>query len=549
MQAERAKQGYLPQAAGWHLAAAAVVFAAWWAARRQTHDLQWPCENDLFRDLGAAQSIIDGQGGADPAYLEERWWYNPLVPAIVGMSGRALGMPLHQAYATLGAHLNLVAPLGLYAMMAVLLTPRAALAGLVGFLFLGPHDHMSWLHATYSPWLWSCNFSQGLLYASVLLLAWTLRKRKPVLAIAAGLLGGLTLLAHTAPGLVLGAVLLAVTGGELRRIRGEAKAAKRALAVAVVFGIVAGLVAWPFWHDVLQHLRRGVRNPVPMQWLAGELAIGYLPELLKWHESLRGAFALVGLLALLFRARRYCRHSRRALLGWGLAIAVGLAYGYASQRISLPTLLPSWHFYFYLHALEAVLFGVGVAALGTAMVRFAVRAGLLSGLSRRAVELGAHGACIVPLLVYCGFKYERYCQRVDLVDNRRAALESANARTVELHRWILGNTDSSDVFLAEPEASFYAVATAGRKVVAIQDLFSNPYLDVAQRAREAEVMFKELRAARWPEFSRIAARYQVKFVALPVEERESFDEGKTTAMERVFSAADTRGWDVYRTRF
>src|SRR5512145_1956890 len=151
-----------------------LVFAAWWPAWSQTRDLEWPCENDLFRDLGAAQSIVDGQGGADPAYLGERWWYNPLVPSLVGVIGRALGIPLHQAYATLGAHLNLIAPLGLYAMVAISLTRPAALAALIGFLFLGPHEHVSWLHATYSPWLWTCNFSQGLLYGSILLLAWTL---------------------------------------------------------------------------------------------------------------------------------------------------------------------------------------------------------------------------------------------------------------------------------------------------------------------------------------------------------------------------------------
>jgi len=536
------------RAAG-HLVAVVAAFVAWWVAWHQTRDLQWPCENDLFRDLGAAQSIVDGQGGADPAYLGERWWYNPLVPAVVGIVSGVVGLPLHAGYATLGAHLNLIAPLALYTMMAVLLSRRSALAGLIGFLFLGPHEHVSWLHATYSPWLWTCNFSQGLLYGSVLLLAWTLRRRNPLWGIAAGLAVGLTLLAHTAPGWLLGGALFAMTVGELRFLRREPHAAKRALLAAIVVGSVAASVAWPFWGDVVEHLRRGVRNPVPMQWLAGELDIHNFLQLLRWHATLRGGFALFGLVHLLFRARRYCRHTRRALLGWGLATLFGLAYGYASQVVSLPLFLPSWHFYFYLHALEAVLFGTGIAAAGTAIVRATIASRLVSRFSRRTLDIAAHVACIGPLLLYSGMKYDKYRQRTDLVDNRRAALESANARTAELYRWILGQTEPDDVFLADPEASFYAVAMAGRKVVAIQDLFSNPYLDVAQRAREGEVMFSHIKAGRWAELLRIAGRYQVKYVALPVGERDQLANGEGTLLHRVFAAVDTRGWDVYRLQY
>ena len=157
----RQRKNFLPP---WllDLVALCACFAAWWAAWQQARDLEWPCEGDLYRDMSAAQSILDGQGGADPAYLDERWWYNPLVPAVVGLLSRAFDMPLPRAYATLGTHLNLVAPLGLYAMMSVLSTRRTALISLLGFLFLGPHKHISWLHATYSPWLWTCNFAQGL---------------------------------------------------------------------------------------------------------------------------------------------------------------------------------------------------------------------------------------------------------------------------------------------------------------------------------------------------------------------------------------------------
>jgi hypothetical protein len=117
---------------------------------------------------------------------------------------------------------------------------------------------------------------------------------------------------------------------------------------------------------------------------------------------------------------------------------------------------------------------------------------------------------------------------------------------LELYHWILSNTHPMDVFLADPEASFYAVGMAGRKVVAIYELFSNPYVDLAPRARDAAAMLDQVKAGRWSEFSSTAHRYQLRYVALPAVERERVDAHEVTMLRRVLSATETRGWDVYR---
>jgi hypothetical protein len=83
--------------------------------------------------------------------------------------------------------------------------------------------------------------------------------------------------------------------------------------------------------------------------------------------------------------------------------------------MALPTFLPSWHFYFYLQALESVLFGVGLAVLATAVGRVVSGQPLKSRFSARAFELGAHLACIASLSIYVGSNYERYRWRLDLV--------------------------------------------------------------------------------------------------------------------------------------
>jgi hypothetical protein len=102
--------------------------------------------------------------------------------------------------------------------------------------------------------------------------------------------------------------------------------AKRSLVIAAIIGFVAAVTASPFAFDAFVHFRDGVRNRAPMQWLAGELDLQYLPELVKWHFPLRGCVALLGLLHLLFLPRRYCRYAHRMLIGWGLAVTMGLAY-------------------------------------------------------------------------------------------------------------------------------------------------------------------------------------------------------------------------------
>jgi hypothetical protein len=531
------------------LVASAACLAAWWAAWQQTHDLDWPCEADLFRDMGAAQSILDGQGGADPAFLLERWWYNPLVPALIGALSRALDMPLPRAYATLGAHLNLFAPLALYAMMVVLATRRAALAALLGFLFFAPRHRVSWLHATYSPWLWTCNFAQGLFYLSALFIVWTLRKRKVAGSIVAGIFVGLTLLAHTAPAAILAVTLLVVAGGDFRHWRHGPKAAQRALLVGAIVGAVATIVAWPFLGDVLSHLRLGIRNAAPMQWRAAELDIQYLPELVRWHESLRGAVALVGLGDLILRRTGYCHHARRLVFGWAVAVGLGLAYGYLAQRVTLPPFLPSWHFYFYLHALESVLFGFGIVSLTRIAAGLTRDFPSLVRFSPRVRELGAYALGAATLIGYAASGYNGYRSRMDLVANRKDAIGFARGRTVPLYEWVLRHTEPNDVFLAEEEAAFFAVAAAGRKVVALQDLFSNPYVDIAGRAADGAAMFDRLKDGRWSEFLVYAKRYQVRYVALPTVERDSTDERNArnlTALRRVFAATDAAdGWDVY----
>ena len=530
----------------WGVDVAALVccFVAWSIAWQQVQDLRWPCETDFYRDLGAAQSILDGQGHVDPGYLGERWWYNPLVPAMVALASTLTRMPLHQVYTTIGSHLNLLAPVAFFAMVAQLFNRRIALASLVGFLFLGPLELMSWLHATYSPWLWPCNFAQGLFYLAIVLLISAFRTKRVLPAVLAGLAAGLTALAHTAPALILALITAGQAARELATWRRNSKLVRRICMQLGIVGIVAIATSAPFWFDIVVRYRLHVVNPAPLQWVAGELTTEHWPDLFRRLLSVRGVVAAAGLVQLLLGTKRYSQDSKHALAMWGGAALAGLSYGFAAQRIQLPPMLPSWHFHFYLQSLESVLFGVGLVALAALLCRLVIYARTDLVALRPRLERGAFALSLMGLVVAVGLRCNEYKNRPDLSVNRRDSLAYANASTTELYEWVLTQARPTDVFLADPWVSFRAVVAAGRKTVDLPPLFSNPYVKLEERSRAASTMYDHVEQARWEMLVAAARPYKVRYVVLPSARRSSIK--RNSILCRIFSSQDAeQGNDLY----
>lgn len=528
----------------WHYdaAAALVCLVVYLVARNTVRGLEWPCESDLYRDMGAAQTLLDGRLGDDPAYLGERWWYPPLVPSLVGALSFVTGAPTHAAFAKFGAALNLLAPLGLYALVSRLLGRGPALASLIAFLFFGQADLMSWLNATYSPWLWPCNLAQGFFYFALFALLAAVESEKLWIAAVAGLLLGLTFLAHAAPGLLLGVILLVLVGRELIALRG-ARPRLRLLARAGVVCAVALVVAAPFALDILLRYGGKVKNSVPLSWLAGELAVSQAGALARRLISVRGLVAVVGLVGL-FWPRLVARRTRWALASWFVCAALGLAYGYAAQQTKLRPIFPSWHFYFYLQAFESVAFGVGALSLARLVERlttplferYAPRARLVAD---RVLDVAVAGLLVLTLV-----KWKAYTERPDLSANRSAALAFAKAPENELYYWVLRHAEPTDVVLTDPGAAAL-VAAAGRKVLWLTAIFSNPYVKVGPRARDGEAMLTALAKGREDEFRKLARRYQVRFVALRADQRELYAKVVPSILKRKVRTRHARGYDVY----
>src|ERR671919_104385 len=109
------------------LLAAALIVLAFWFAVQATRGLEWPVESDFYRDMGAAQSMLDGNYPSDPLYLGEISWYNPLLPGIVALITAGTGLPLRVVYVQAGPYLNLLGPVFLFILASLLVGRWAAL--------------------------------------------------------------------------------------------------------------------------------------------------------------------------------------------------------------------------------------------------------------------------------------------------------------------------------------------------------------------------------------------------------------------------------------
>ena len=223
-------------------------------------DLEWPAVDTQYRELAAAQTILDEGYGPDSTYLHERVWYNPMAPWLVAGVSRLSGLPPRIVVARSGPIVNLLAPIGLFVLTAMLFDLYAALGAMAAFMFVTGSAFPFYYAATYSPWFAPENFGQAFFYIGMLGAATLFgRPFSAIRSLGAGIVLGITFLTHTAPALVLGCtlVILAVWEGTGTRLW---RTAATTLAVTLA---VAFTVALPFTVNLL-HYRFAVVNPYPV---------------------------------------------------------------------------------------------------------------------------------------------------------------------------------------------------------------------------------------------------------------------------------------------
>jgi hypothetical protein len=446
--------------------AACVVALA--TALYHVRGLAWPYADDNFRDIAQAQTALDGHPFHDPYYVGERVWYNPLVPWVIASGSWLTGIEPTRLHVHAGPWLNLIGPIAFWALAVRLFGRGPGLVALLVFLFVNGPTGPSRDNATYGPWLFGATLGQGLFYLAVLALHIAGEQRSHRSAALAGCLAGVTLLCHTAPATILACIALAT----LR---------PRAL---VTWGAAALLISSPFLYVVAVHYGGHVRNYAPAAggpWLTASVV--RFPELVAAN-----AFLLVTATAgVVLRRHR--------LLGTWLGVSLALlAYGlWCDLNPTLPRLVPNLHFWRYASAAMTIYAGVAIWWLLTSLT------------TTRLTAITA-----LASVASVGLLYPRYLERPDWWG--RATAQRRSPDLARLTRELRTTTDPGTVVLASAPLSLEVAGPAGRQVIALDPLFSNPYVDVGSRTADRDAMFAALDDGEAPHFRALARRHGVTAV-------------------------------------
>lgn len=510
---------------GWRhvLAAALVAVACYLPAARlavgSIRGISEPYDLDQFRDIAAAQAAADGRYLADPFYAGETIWYNPLLPWTVAGVSRLRSVNIAKAFVQAGPFLNLLAPIGMFVMVTILFGPWPALLAVVSLLYLAPHDDPSWANPSYSPWLFVSTFTSGLFYLAVTVTCVAIRRGTRVWWCAAGMALGVVFMAHTAPALILGLMVLANVMTTGTGQRGGSRAS-RLVALVLCLG-VAMIASAPLLWSIVGRYGLHIVNPEPAAWRWP--AIDSVSLVLRRSAGISVFLAAIGLIAI---ARRAFNHVEERVMAAWVAAALGLfGYGYVARAPAtiLPSLpVPGFHFFFYLRAAGHVLAALGVWEILTTAT---ARVDRLAAASTQALVASAAG---VAAIATAGLGWQGYREgRPFTVENGAARQRTFSQFESGLTSRLRGETAPGAVVLASPDYSLTEVAPSGRSVVAVPAAFSNPYVPFVPRARDQDRLLAALMARDSRAFVALARARGVTHVVLGPVELFAFDQGGT----------------------
>jgi hypothetical protein len=488
----RAARPRLRNASAVALLLTAVLLAALAIARNSAmvRDLQWPGLDTQFRELAAAQTMLDEGYGPDSTYRQERVWYNPMAPWLIAGLTRLTSVPARTIVARSGPWINLLAPAALFLVIALVFDGVTALAGTAAFVFIIGAALPFYYGATYSPWFGPENFGQAFFYIGLLvaLMAFE-RPFGSGRALALGAALGLTFLTHTAPALVLGCCMLALALWQ-GRASGRWRDAAATLLVALP---VAFVVSLPFGVQILFHYRLHVVNAFPGLSPSDFLDLNELPRVVRATATLP---AVAGALALLWRLRRGpADRGARLVLVWGGVVSVFLVahvLAIIAEREGLPVLsvVPAFHFFYYLMPLLALGVGLAVGDLTGLAVRQLDRSPGSPLERTTGWRTGVCAALATVLLVAAYFPH--YLRRPDFHEIRERAARMNQEMPVDAYAWIAAHSDLDAVFLVLRRFELRPTATSRARTCR-----GSPGTATARRCSAGSRPVTSLASARW----------------------------------------------------
>jgi hypothetical protein len=465
---------------------------------RTTHDLFWPFDVDFDRDMSFVQSALDGAYGRDPSYLHEWLWYNPLLFGIETGLVRLTGLPINVLIVRGGIYLNIFGPIFFFLMCWRLFDPRVALAAALSYLFLAPGKTMLVIGATYTPWLYPSEFMLFAFYLDIILCYMAFHTGKWAWFAGLGLAAGVTFLGHAAPAVI---IVLIVAGLQTTRLIGGLRRREYpAVRKYLLQGLVALgsflLAASPILYYILGKYHLHIINREPSEYTEDLFFVNHFWGLLKANFSVSLLVALVGLGSFY---RSFPRGLARQIVFWWLAVALGM-YCYATlatsldrHGIRLAMVVPSFHYFMYLKALQSVFFGFGLVFLLRPLLQYAT------------VAIVAIAVVNLPF----------YVKREDFVKCRELSIaKAANRDGQEVYEYILHKLQPDEVVLCDLDHSLFPVLATGRKMVSTAYTFSNPYVDFISRERDRVAMLGYIRTGQQAPLKKLLTGYNVGYVLL-----------------------------------
>ncbi|HXB09353.1 MAG TPA: hypothetical protein VNW04_19645, partial [Puia sp.] len=336
---------------------------------RTTHDLLWPFDVDFDRDMSFVQGTLDGAYGKDPSYLHEWLWYSPFLFLIETGLVKLTGLPVSVVLVRAGAWLNILGPLFFFLMCRRLFNPKIALAASLSYLFLSAGKVLLVIGATYTPWLYPSAFMLFAFYLDIILCYQAFATGKYSWFALLGFAAGITFLGHAAPAVIIVLILVALQAGNILGSlkRKEPAQIKKQLLQGIVAFLGFCVAAAPIFYYIIGKYHLHIINREPSEYTEGLFFINNLWGLLKANFTIAFVIAILGLINFYLSYPKNL--IRRIILAW-LYISVGL-YLYASvvagldhrYGIRLPAMVPSFHYFMYIKAIQSVFFGFGLVFL------------------------------------------------------------------------------------------------------------------------------------------------------------------------------------------
>ena len=119
------------------------------------------------------------------------------------------------------------------------------------------------------------------------------------------------------------------------------------------------------------------------------------------------------------------------------------------------------------------------------------------------------------LAILVAVNLPRYLDGRELTEFRQDAQQiGSQTDRIALYHWLRTETAPTDVFLADKGVGLWAVSAADRKVVCMDDQYSNIYVDYNERNDDLERFYASLRDGDGAVFAALAAKYRLTHVIL-----------------------------------